>query len=86
MQMWRDVHGRQPSFMVVAAAAAWLQVYEYIFPLGHGWVYDYGAALETIPIHIAPVNQHAIGASLAPFVAAESIGCPFLAVPTHPSF
>ena len=55
--------------MLVAAGAALTQAYEYIFPLGHGWVYDYGAGLETIPVHVALVNQHALGSSLAPFVA-----------------
>ena len=56
--------------MLVAAGAALTQAYEYIFPLGHGWVYDYGAGLETIPVHVALVNQQALGSSLAPFVAA----------------
>jgi hypothetical protein len=69
--MWRDVYGPRPSLMIVlvAAAVALIQAYEYIFPLGHGWVYDYGAGLETIPVHFALVNQHAMGALLAPFVA-----------------
>ena len=43
--------------MLVAAGAALTQAYEYIFPLGHGWFYDYGAGLETIPVHVALVNQ-----------------------------
>ena len=70
--MWRDVYRWKPSWviMLVAAGAALTQAYEYIFPLGHGWVYDYGAGLETIPVHVALVNQHALGSSLAPFVAA----------------
>jgi len=61
----------QPLFIVLfaAAASAFGQAYEYIFPLGRGWIYDYGAGLETIPVHIALVNQHALGSSLAPFVA-----------------
>src|SRR4051794_13774030 len=69
--MWHDSSGRQPSFVivVVAAAVALLQAYEYIFPLGHGWVYDYGAGLETIPVHFALFDQHAMGGALAPFVA-----------------
>ena len=49
--------------MLVAAGAALTQAYEYIFPLGHGWVYDYGAGLETIPVHVALVNQQALGSS-----------------------
>src|SRR5712692_10396216 len=57
------------AIVAVAAATALAQAYEYIFPLGHGWVYDYGAGLESIPVHIALINQHAIGAPLAPFVA-----------------
>lgn len=62
---------QQSSIIIlfVAAASVFGQAYEYIFPLGRGWVYDYGAGLETIPVHIALVNQHALGGSLAPFVA-----------------
>jgi hypothetical protein len=69
--MWRDVYAPRHSLMIVliAAALALMQAYEYIFPLGHGWVYDYGAGLETIPVHFALVNQHAMGAPLVPFVA-----------------
>src|SRR5262245_33226403 len=61
----------QARLMIVASAAAvaFAQACEYIFPLGHGWAYDYGAALETIPTHFTLANQHAIGALLAPFVA-----------------
>ena len=61
------------AFLGYHARSCWscaTQAYEYIFPLGHGWVYDYGAGLETIPVHVALVNQQALGASLAPFVAA----------------
>ena len=63
--------GGQPLFVIIAVAAAvtLAQAYEYIFPLGHGWTYDYGAGLETIPVHFALVDQHAIGDPLAPFVA-----------------
>jgi hypothetical protein len=62
---------RRPLFVIIASAAAvaLAQAYEYIFPLGHGWAYDYGAGLETIPVHFALVNQHAMGAPLVPFVA-----------------
>jgi hypothetical protein len=64
-------YGREPLFVIIAVAAviALAQAYEYIFPLGHGWVYDYGAGLETIPVHFALVNQHAMGAPLVAFVA-----------------
>ena len=59
------------AFLIAAVAAAvtFIQAYEYIFPLGQGWVYDYGAALETIPVHLALMNQHVLGGPLAPFVA-----------------
>ena len=71
IQVWRDVNRWKPFSVIVlvAAASALTQAYEYIFPLGHGWAYDYGAGLETIPVHVALVNQHALGSSLAPFVA-----------------
>jgi hypothetical protein len=61
----------QPTLFIIALAAvmALAQAYEYIFPLGHGWVYDYGAGLETIPVHFALVNQNVMGAPLLPFVA-----------------
>jgi hypothetical protein len=67
-----DISSHKQSFLVIAAAAATValaQAYEYIFPLGRAWVYDYGAGLETIPVHVALVKEHVLGALLAPFVA-----------------
>src|SRR5260370_1711414 len=55
--------------IAVAAAVTLAQAYEYIFRVGHGWSCEYGAGLETIPVHFALVNDQAIGDPLAPFVA-----------------
>src|SRR5260370_11839025 len=55
--------------IAVAAAVTLAQAYEYIFPVGHGWKSGDGVGIETIPVHFALVNQHAIGDPFAPFVA-----------------
>jgi hypothetical protein len=60
---------RRVMIVAVAAAVAFVQAYEYLFPLGYGWIYDYGAGLETIPVHRALVSQQVMGGLLAPFVA-----------------
>jgi hypothetical protein len=60
--------GSQPLFVIIAVAAAvtLAQAYEYIFPLGHGWTYDYGAGLETIPVHFALVQSTCDRGSIGP--------------------
>jgi hypothetical protein len=55
--------------ILISAAFVLLQCWEYIFPLGRGWIYDYGAGLETIPTHLALVRQQALGSLWAAFVA-----------------
>jgi hypothetical protein len=45
------------GIILAGAIFALLQSWEYIFPLGQGWIYDYGAGLETVPVHLALAQQ-----------------------------
>jgi hypothetical protein len=57
------------GIIVAGATFALLQSWEYIFPLGRGWIYDYGGGLETVPVHLALAQRQALDSLWTTFVA-----------------